>query len=81
MAVGGEAMTKPTNETPLTVAEALKELRDLLGPKTIFELQIACDMFGNTFYRLVAFTLGTMITGSLDDCIAQVRAWKESQTK
>lgn len=66
----------------MTLDEALRELREMF-PKAFFNLEYTarCDQSGKVKERGMINIGGSYFYGpTLDDCILQLRKWKESQS-
>lgn len=69
-------MTTP--ETSITVESCLAELREMLGPRPSFQLTLYIGGDEDQ-WRLSSLKLPCIGGTSIEQCVEQVRAWKESQ--
>lgn len=71
--------TNNPNETPLTVAEAMDELREMFPPSGYWELRMTANRNEIRWTIYPTGYSGKRLDGkSLEDVMAQVRAWKEN---
>ena len=64
----------------ITVEQALEELREMLGPRPSFQVTLYVGGDEDQ-WRLSGLTLPCIGGTSLQQCVEQVRKYKESQTK